>query len=80
MASPELTARSGTVDEKKPRFEDGSQSKLSNEGVVDSLYAEVGGDHPGFTINDRRDMYRMGKVQELKVHLSKEGQRKKPPI
>lgn len=71
MSSPELTVGPVIVDERKTRFEDGSQSKLSDEAANESLYAEAGEPRPGFTVDDRRDMYRMGKIQELKVSLRK---------
>jgi hypothetical protein len=37
------------------------------EEEVGEAYSEVGHSRPGFTKLDRRDMYRMGKIQELKV-------------
>jgi hypothetical protein len=44
---------------------DDSDRAIEEEGG--EAYGEVGHSRPGFTKLDRRDMYRMGKIQELKV-------------
>jgi len=61
------------MDEKQV-FEDSANetpkkddSDRAIEEEVGEAYSEVGHSRPGFTKLDRRDMYRMGKIQELKV-------------
>lgn len=49
-----------------------SKTKYSLDGVVDEnadddIYSRVNPPRPGFTKNDQKDMYRMGKVQEFRV-------------
>lgn len=35
--------------------------------AVDDIYSRANPPRPGFTKSDQKDMYRMGKIQELKV-------------
>lgn len=40
---------------------------IEDADAVDDIYSRANAPAPGFTKNDQKDMYRMGKVQELKV-------------
>jgi hypothetical protein len=71
--SLDSTSKTFMMDEKQA-FEDSAieTPKRENAGQVSEeeageAYSEVGHARPGFTKLDRRDMYRMGKIQELRV-------------
>jgi hypothetical protein len=65
--------------EDKPQFRTSStdvsktsQSKYGLDGVddtdaADDIYSRANAPRPGFTKNDQKDMYRMGKLQEFRV-------------
>ena len=41
---------------------------VDDDNVANDLYSEAyAGPHDGFTKHDQKDMYRMGKIQELRV-------------
>lgn len=48
-----------------------SKTKYELDGVDDEagddIYSEANPSRPGFTKHDQKDMYRMGKIQELRV-------------
>jgi hypothetical protein len=49
-----------------------SKTKYSLDGVIDEnadgdIYSRANAPRPGFTKNDQKDMYRMGKTQEFRV-------------
>lgn len=49
-----------------------SRTKYRIDGVddgdaADDIYSQANAPRPGFTKNDQKDMYRMGKVQEFRV-------------
>ena len=66
-------------EEDKPQFRTSStdvsknsKTKYSLDGVddadaVDDVYSRANPPRPGFTKNDQKDMYRMGKIQEFRV-------------
>lgn len=68
----------GIIDD-KPQFRTSStdvsknsKTKYSLDGVddadaVDDIYSQANAPRPGFTKNDQKDMYRMGKIQEFRV-------------
>lgn len=41
-----------------------------DEEATDDVYSRANPPRPGFTKNDQRDMYRMGKLQEFKVRCT----------
>jgi hypothetical protein len=43
-----------------------SKYSLDNE-AGDDIYSQANPSRPGFTKHDQKDMYRLGKVQELRV-------------
>jgi hypothetical protein len=67
------------VLEDKPAFQTSSTDvsktskvKYSLDGVEDAdptydVYSRANAPRPGFTKNDQKDMYRMGKIQEFRV-------------
>jgi hypothetical protein len=73
----EVTNTTGVMDD-KPQFRssstDDSKTKYSLDGVddvdaADDIYSRANAPRPGFTKNDQKDMYRMGKIQEFKVSV-----------
>jgi hypothetical protein len=72
----------GAVDD-KPEFRSlsinvikTSKTKDSPDGIedgdaADDIYSRANAPRPGFTKNDQKDMYRMGKIQELKVRCTR---------
>jgi hypothetical protein len=38
-----------------------------DDNADDDIYSRVNPPRPGFTKNDQKDMYRMGKIQEFRV-------------
>jgi hypothetical protein len=49
-----------------------SKTKYSIDGIedgdaVEDVYSRANPARPGFTKNDQKDMYRMGKIQEFRV-------------
>jgi hypothetical protein len=55
------------VELSKPRYsvDDGQDDNEAG----DDVYSRANPPRPGFTKSDQKDMYRMGKVQELKVFI-----------
>jgi hypothetical protein len=53
--SPEISKMNSSVDS-------GDQVNAD-----DDIYARANAPQPGFTKNDQRDMYRMGKIQQFRV-------------
>jgi hypothetical protein len=43
------------------------RKKYSVEEDGDDIYSQANAGRPGFTKNDQKDMYRMGKTQEFRV-------------
>jgi hypothetical protein len=71
----ELASPTGEVED-KPQFRtsstDVSKTKYSLDGLddadaADDIYSRANAPRPGFTKNDQKDMYRMGKTQEFRV-------------
>lgn len=71
----EATKMDGEV-ETKPQFQasstDVSKTNYGLDGIddtdaADDIYARANPPRPGFTKNDQKDMYRMGKIQEFRV-------------
>ena len=75
----EVADTNGAVDD-KPQFRSSSTdvsknsktNKYSLDGVeegdaADDVYSRANAPRPGFTKNDQKDMYRMGKIQEFRV-------------
>ena len=74
----EVADTTGGMDD-KPQFgtsstdvSKNSKTKYSLDGVddtdaADDVYSRANPPRPGFTKNDQKDMYRMGKIQEFRV-------------
>jgi hypothetical protein len=74
----EVANTTGGVED-KPQFRasstdvsKNSKTKYSLDGVddadaADDVYSRANPPRPGFTKNDQKDMYRMGKMQEFRV-------------
>ena len=71
--------------EAKPQFQtsstDVSKKNYGLDGVddtdaADDIYARANAPRPGFTKNDQKDMYRMGKIQEFRVRWHIDSKRK----
>jgi len=56
--------RESLTDDSKNKY---STDKVDDADAVDDIYSQANPAREGFTKNDQKDMYRMGKVQELKV-------------
>lgn len=79
MSGIHEAANTTGVLEDKPAFRTSSTDvsktskvKYSLDGVedadaTDDIYSRANAPRPGFTKNDQKDMYRMGKIQEFRV-------------
>jgi hypothetical protein len=76
MTDASKVANGGDIVADKAEFRSSStevsKTKYSLDGVVDEnvdddIYSRVNPPRPGFTKNDQKDMYRMGKIQEFRV-------------
>ena len=73
-ASHELPDANGGVEDKSAFrvSSDKTSQRYELDGVddadaVDDIYSRANAPRPGFTKNDQKDMYRMGKLQEFRV-------------
>lgn len=60
----EPEAQSSSIKFKKANY---TLDGMEEGNTTDDVYARANPARPGFTKSDQRDMWRMGKVQELKV-------------
>ena len=72
MHDLDLMADSSNKTEAQSSSMEVNKTRASFDGVedADDVYSRANPSRPGFTRSDQKDMWRMGKLQELKVRLS----------
>jgi len=67
-SNAEVGDQATSIELSKPTYSvDGISDEVNEAATGDDVYSQANPLRPGFTKRDQRDMWRMGKVQELKV-------------
>jgi hypothetical protein len=62
--APEAAIIDGPIPAEKPHLRSSTDEEVE---AGDDVYSEANPARPGFTKSDQKDMWRMGRIQELKV-------------
>lgn len=62
--APEAAIADGLTPTEKPQLRSSTDDEVE---AGDDVYNEANTARPGFTKSDQKDMWRMGRIQELKV-------------
>ena len=62
--------RTASIDASKPSKGEEGPGGIEDGDAADDVCSRANAPRPGFTKNDQKDMYRMGKIQELRVRCA----------